>query len=40
MALLLDSNMKVYVLEIDLPISKLLPLSIAYGDAIGNKRNA
>ena len=36
---LIDPNMKVPVLVIDLPINKLLPLSKAYGDAIGNKRN-
>lgn len=38
-AILLDRNMKLNVLKINLPLSKLLPLSIAYGDAIGNKRN-
>lgn len=39
-SMLLDPNLKVNVVVIDLPISKLLPLSLAYGDAIGNKRNA
>lgn len=36
---LVDPKMKVKTLVIDLPISKLLPLTLAYGDAIGNKRN-
>jgi hypothetical protein len=36
---LIDPNLKVPVLVIDLPIKELLPLSKAYGDAIGNKRN-
>lgn len=39
-SMLLDPNLKVKCLVIDLPINKLLPLSLAYGDAIGNKRNA
>lgn len=39
-SMLLDPNMKVNCVVIDLPISKLLPLATAYGDAIGNKRNA
>jgi ParB-like chromosome segregation protein Spo0J len=38
-AMLIDPKMSVNALIIDLPISKLLPLSLAYGDAIGNKRN-
>lgn len=38
-SMLLNPNMKVNCVVIDLPISKLLPLSLAYGDAIGNKRN-
>jgi len=38
--MLVDPEMEVNVLEVDLPIKKLLPLSAAYGDAIGNKRNA
>jgi len=36
---LVDPDMKVPVLVIDLPMKDLLPLSTAYGDAIGNKRN-
>ncbi len=36
---LIDSKMKVPALIIDLPIDKLLPLSLAYGDALGNERN-
>ncbi len=39
-AIILDPKLKVQVVEIDLPIKKLLPLTLAYGDAIGNKRNA
>jgi len=39
-ALLLDQKRKVKALMIDLPIEKMLPLTLAYGDAIGNKRNA
>lgn len=39
-AMLIDPNMTVPVLSIDLPLSKLLPLTLSYGDAIGNKRNA
>lgn len=38
-AMLLDPNMKVQTLSINLPIKTLLPLTLAYGDAIGNKRN-
>lgn len=38
-ALLVDPNLRVPGIKIDLPISKLLPVSLAYGDAIGNKRN-
>ena len=37
--LLIDPNLEVNCLVIDLPISKFLPLSLAYGDARGNKRN-
>lgn len=37
--ILIDPNMKVKVLRIALPINKLLPLTLAYGDAIGNVRN-
>jgi hypothetical protein len=36
---IIDPDMKVGALEIDLPIKKLLPMSVAYSDAIGNKRN-
>lgn len=39
-AMLLDPDMIVPVLVIDMPIKDLLPLTKAYGDAIGNKRNA
>jgi len=39
-ALLLDPYLTVNTLAIDLPISKLLPLSLSYSDAIGNVRNA
>jgi len=38
-AILLDPDMKLNTIKIDLPLSKLLPLAIAYGDAIGNSRN-
>lgn len=38
--LLVDPNIYVNCLSIGLPIKDLLPLSIAYGDAIGNARNA
>lgn len=37
--MLLDPKMKVQTISIDLPIKTLLPLALAYGDAIGNKRN-
>jgi len=37
--LIIDPKMKVNALSIDLPIKELLPLSLAFGDAIGNKRN-
>lgn len=37
---LIDPDMNVHALEIEMPIAELLPLSTAYGDAIGNKRNA
>lgn len=37
--MLIDPNMKVQTISIDLPIKVLLPLAIAYGDAIGNNRN-
>ena len=39
-AMLVDPNMKVHALSVDLPIKELLPLSLSYGDSIGNKRNA
>lgn len=38
-AVLIDPDMKVKVLTIDLPIDTLLPMTKAYGDAIGNERN-
>lgn len=38
--LIVDPKMQVQCFVIDLPIKKLLPLSLAYGDAIGNKRNS
>lgn len=37
---LIDPKMKVKVLSIDLPINVLLPLSLSYGDSVGNKRNS
>lgn len=37
--MLIDPKMKVQVLSIDLPIKTLLPMALAYGDAIGNYRN-
>ena len=36
---LVDPSLRTNVLRIDLPIKTLLPMAIAYGDAIGNKRN-
>ncbi len=38
-AIVIDPKMKVNVVKVDLPIKQLLPLSLAFGDAIGNKRN-
>lgn len=38
-AVLLDPTLNVTVLTIDLPITKLLPLSVEYSDSIGNQRN-
>jgi len=38
-ALIINPRLMVNCLSIDLPIKQLLPLSTAYGDAIGNKRN-
>lgn len=37
---LVDPSMKAQVLVVNLPLNKLLPMSVAYSDAIGNKRNA
>ena len=37
--MLINPDLKVNVLEIDLPLEKLLPLSRAYSDAIGKSRN-
>jgi len=37
--ILIDPNLTVRIISVDLPIKKLLPMSRAYGDAIGNKRN-
>lgn len=39
-ALLINPKMTIHALIIELPITTLLPLSIAYGDAVGNQRNA
>ena len=36
---LINPKMKVNLIKIHLPISTLLPLSVAYSDSIGNKRN-
>jgi len=38
-AMLIDPKMKVQTVMIDLPIKTLLPMTLAYGDAVGNKRN-
>lgn len=38
-SMLIDPKMKVKIMMIDLPIDKLLPLTLAFSDAIGNKRN-
>lgn len=38
-SVLIDPGMTMSGIKIGLPISKLLPLSLAYGDAIGNRRN-
>lgn len=38
-AALINPNMKVNTIAIDLPIETLLRLTVAYSDAIGNKRN-
>lgn len=37
--LLIDPKMKVNVLRVEAPIKDLLPLSLSYSDAVGNKRN-
>ena len=37
--MLISPDIQVNCLSVDLSISKLLPMAIAYGDAIGNKRN-
>jgi len=37
---LLEPKTQVNALIIDLPIAKLLPLTLSYSDAVGNKRNA
>jgi len=39
-AMLIDPSTPVNIIKIDLPIKKLLATSLAYGDAVGNKRNA
>lgn len=38
-AMLLNPKMNVQTMAINLPIKVLLPMTLAYGDAIGNKRN-
>ena len=38
-ALLIDPTIKLKGIRIDLDINKLKALAVAYGDAIGNKRN-
>ncbi len=38
-AMLIDPEMEVQIMEINLPINKLLPISVNYGDYIGNERN-
>jgi len=38
-AMLLNPKMNVQTMAINLPIKELLPMAVAYGDAIGNKRN-
>jgi hypothetical protein len=37
---LTDPDIKARVLTIDLPLKDLLPMSLAFSDAVGNKRNA
>jgi hypothetical protein len=38
-AIFIDPDMPLNMMIIDLPISKLLPLSLSYSDAVGNERN-
>ena len=38
-SLLVDPKLQMPGIRIDLPITKLLPISLAFGDAIGNQRN-
>jgi len=38
-SILVDPDMESRCLKVDLPIAELLPLTLAYGDAIGNPRN-
>ena len=38
-AILIDPSIRLHVLSVDLPIKKLLPLALSYGDATGNRRN-
>ena len=38
-AVLVDPRINVTCLEIDLLINELLPMTLAYSDAIGNVRN-
>lgn len=38
-SLIVEPAMKLSGIKIAIPIAKLLPLSVAYGDALGNKRN-
>jgi len=38
-ALLVDPKLQLPGIKIGLPISQLLPVSLAYGDALGNQRN-
>lgn len=38
--LLIDPKLPVKVLLIDMPLKDLLPFTLAYSDAVGNKRNA
>lgn len=39
-SVLINPNMKMRCLQIDLPIKTLLPLTLSYSDAVGNKRNS